>query len=201
LPTVSEKSLRKANFHTYFRIEGSGKNLLLLKNQDPLMKVAEVGKSRLFLFASSADLDWNDLPLNAAFLPLIQGLLKEAVGLTGTSLPPGILFGEPFSEEGNPVQVSGPRGGPGIFQFRLPAGERRLGKNTPPEESDLTKIGEDALKKKFGTIEVMVREYEEGSLEEIKGGQKSLWPLLLVVLMALLAFEMIVANGLLRPKG
>ena len=81
-----EASLKGANFRRYFKIEGSTKNLLTLENHDPLLVEANVGKSELFMFASSADQDWNDLPLKAAYLPLIQGLLKE-VGRIGREFP------------------------------------------------------------------------------------------------------------------
>ncbi len=148
------------------------------------------------MFASSADLDWNDLPLKAAYLPLVQDLAKEAVGLTEPSLPAGITFGESFREEARPLQVKGSEGGAGIFQFRLPTGELRRGVNTPEEESDLAKVAEDELKKKFGTIDVKVVEYREGGLKEFQGGPKALWPPLLGFLLAVLAFEMIVANGI-----
>ena len=47
-----------------------------------------------------ADLDWNDLALKAAYVPLIQGLVKDAVGLTGSSYPRSVTVGEPF---GSPV--------------------------------------------------------------------------------------------------
>ena len=107
------ESLKGASFQRYFKIEGSTKNLLTLENKDPLLVEADLGKGKLFLFASSADLDWNDLPLKAAYLPLIQGLLKEAVGLTRDSLPAGIRFGEPFEEKSSPAQVAGPKGGRG----------------------------------------------------------------------------------------
>ena len=43
---------------------------------------ALTGKSKLFLFTSSADLDWNDWLLNASYLPLCQGLLEEVVDLS-----------------------------------------------------------------------------------------------------------------------
>jgi len=198
--TRLEDSLKNASFRTYFKVEGTAKNLLTLRNRDPLLVEADAGKSKLFMFASSADLDWNDLPLKAAYLPLLQDLVKEAVGLTGTSLPAGITFGEPFREEARPLQMKGPQGGPGIFQFRLPTGELRRGVNTPYEESDLAKVAEDELKKKFGAIDVKVVEYEEGGLKELQGGPKALWPALLGFLLAVLALEMIVANGIPRFK-
>lgn len=194
--TRLEDSLKSASFRTYFQVEGMAGNLLTLNNQDPLLLEADVARSKLFVFTSSADLEWNDLPLKAAFLPLIQGLVKDAVGLTGTSLPAGITFGESFKEEGRPLQLRGPQGGSGIYQFRLPAGEFRRGVNPPPEESDLAKVGEDELKKKFGAIDVKAVEYREGGLRNLQGGRKELWPTLLGFLLAVLVLEMVLANGL-----
>jgi hypothetical protein len=189
------ESLKSAFFRRYFKIEGSTRNLLTLGNKDPLLVEAEIGKSRLFLFTSSADLDWNDLPLKAAYLPLIQGLLKEAVGLIGSSLPTGLRVGEPFKEQVHPMQIRGPQGGPGIYQFSLPSGEVRRGVNPPYEESDLTKIGEGELQKKFGTLAVKVIEYQEGTLKDLQAGRKELWPYLLAFLIVVLAVEMGLANG------
>jgi hypothetical protein len=189
------ESLKSASFRRYFKIEGSTRNLLTLGNKDPLLVEAEIGKSRLFLFTSSADLDWNDLPLKAAYLPLIQGLLKEAVGLTGSSLPAGLRVGEPFKEQVRPVQIRGPHGGPGIYQFSLPSGDVRRGVNPPYEESDLAKMAEGELQKKFGTIAVKVIEYQEGTLKDLHAGRKELWPFLLAFLMVVLAVEMGLANG------
>ena len=189
------ESLKSASFGRYFKIEGSTKNLLTLGNQDPLLVETDIGRSKLFLFASSADLDWNNLPLKAAYLPMIQGLLKEAVGLTGSSLPAGLKVGEPFKEQVRPMQVRGPQGGPGIYQFSFPSGEVRRGVNPHHEESDLTKIAESELQKKFGTIDVKVIEYQEGTLNDLQTVKKELWPFLLAFLLVVLAVEMILANG------
>ncbi len=189
------ESLKKTSFWRYFKIEGNTKNLLTLGNQDPLLVEAEIERSRLFLFASSADLDWNDLPLKAAYLPLIQGLLKEAVGLTGSSFPAGLRVGEPLKEQIPPVQIKGPQGGPGIYQFSLSSGDMRRGVNPPYEESNLMKMTEGELQKKFGAIPVKITEYHEGTLKDLQGGRKELWPYLLAFLMVVLAVEMGLANG------
>jgi hypothetical protein len=189
-------SLGSASFRVYYRVEGMGRNLLALGNQDPLLLEADVARSRLFMFTSSADLEWNDLPLKAAYLPFVHGLTKDAVGSAGGSLPAGITFGESFREEEHPFQLTGPRGGPGIYQFRLPAGEFRRGVNTPYEESDLTKIKDDDLKKKFGPTDLRVVEYREGIWRNLQGARKELWPMLLGFLMAVLVLEMVLANGL-----
>jgi hypothetical protein len=199
--TREGESLKNASFWRYFKVERSTKNLLTLGNQDPLLIETEIGKSRLFLFTSGADLDWNDLPLKAAYLPLIQGLLKEAVGLTGSSFPAGLRIGEPLKEQVRPVQIRGPRGGPGIYQFSLSSGDVRRGVNPPYEESDLAKMTEGELQKKFGAIPVKVAEYQEGTLKDLQGGRKELWPYLLAFLLVVLAVEMGLANGALWKKS
>jgi hypothetical protein len=195
--TRLEDSLKSVSVRTYFKVEGRAKNLLTLKNHDPLLLEAEAGKSKLFMFASSADLDWNDLPLKAAYLPLLQGLVKQAIGLSGTSLPSGITVGEPFREKSPAVRIKGPAEGPGIFQFSLPTGELRRGVNTPYEESDLAKVTAVELKKKFGTIDVEILQYQDGGPENFQAGRTELWPSLLMFLLAILTLEILLANGLL----
>ena len=189
------ESLRKASFYRYFRIDGSKRNLISLGKENPLLAEADLGKGKLFLFTSSANLGWNDLPLKAAYLPLIQGLVKEAVGLSRESLPKGLRVGEPFDEKGRPAQMVGPEGGPGIYQFSSPSGEVRRGVNPPTEESDLSKMTPQEMKKRFGSVEVKVVEYKEGTLGSLQTGKKELWPFLLAFLLVVLAVEMAVANG------
>jgi hypothetical protein len=188
------EGLKGASFRRYLKIEGSTRNLLTLGNNDPLLVQANLGKGTIFLFASSADLDWNDFPLKAAYLPLIQGLLKEAVGLTRDSLPAGIRFGEPFEEKSSPTQVTGPQGGPGIYQFFPQSGELRRAVNPPLEESDLGKVSDGEIRKMFGMINTRVVEYREGTRSTVPAGGKELWPFLLAFLLVVLAAEMGVAS-------
>ena len=191
-----EGSLKSVSVRRYFKIEGSAKNLLTLGNHDPLLLEAEAGRSKLYMFASSADLDWNDLPLKAVYLPLLQGLVKEAVGLSGTFQTGKIPSGEPYGEKGRPVKISGPEEGPGIFQFHHPGGELRRAVNAPYAESDLAKISNDELNKKFGAIDLKVVEYQEGGPMNLRRGRQELWSSLLIFLLAVLTLETILANGI-----
>jgi hypothetical protein len=188
------ESLKHASIRQYYRIEGATKNLLSLGNGDPLLVQANLGKGQLFLFTSSANIKWNDLPLKAAYLPLIQGLIKEAVGLSADSLPAGIRFGEPFEEKSSPTQVLGPSGGPGIYKFPLTPGDMRKGMNPPLEESDLSKVSEEEMQKRFGTIKIKMLEYKEEGMSKGLAGRRELWPFLLAFLLAVLAVEMGVAS-------
>ncbi len=189
-------NLKRTSVQTYFKVEGTAAPLLQLGNQDPLLLEATAGASRIYLFTSSADLAWNDFPLTAAYLPLLQGLVKHAVGMRESSVDAGIQFGEPLNAKGPPTQTRGPRGGPGIYQFQLPSGELRQAVNTPAEESDLVKISEEALKKKFGTIDLKVVEYSQDGLASQRPGSKELWPALLGLLLTVLVFEMTLANAM-----
>jgi hypothetical protein len=153
-----------------------------------------VGKGQLFLFASSANLDWTDLPLKAAYLPLVQGLLREAVGLSADSLPGSIPLGEALKEKSPPAQVSGLPGGPGIYTFSPGSGETRRGLNPSLEESDLSKISGEEMQKRFGTIPVKMLEYREESLQGAVAEKRELWPYLLSFLLVILAAEMGVSS-------
>ncbi len=197
LTSVSDmgaKSLKSAAFYRYFKVEGSTGNLLTLDNRDPLLAGADLRKGRLYLFVSSADLDWNDLPLKASYLPLIQGLLKGSLD----SVPKGVRLGDPFPEKVRPVQVMTPEGippgGPGIYQFSLASGERRQGVNVPLEESDPTQVTNGEMKKKFEHVKLKIVDYQEGLITASQGKTKEIWPFLLAFLFAVLAAEMAIAN-------
>lgn len=194
------ESLRAASFRRYFKVEGSMRNLLIFENKDPLLVASDIGKSKIFLFTSSGDLDWNDFPLKAAYLPFIQGMMKEAVGSFKDSIPSSIRFGETFREKVRSTQVVGPQGGPGIYQFLPPSGEVRQGVNTPFEESDLGKLTDEEVRKKFGKRDIRIVEYKERALSSLQTSRKEIWPFLLAFLLIVLGAEMVVANGVPRGK-
>jgi hypothetical protein len=194
------ESLRGASFRRHFKVEGSMKNLLTLENKDPLLVMSDIGRSKIFLFTSSGDLDWNDFPLKAAYLPFIQGMVKEAAGLFKDSIPWSIRFGETSREKVRSTQMIGPQGGPGVYQFFLPSGELRQGVNIPFEESDLGKLTDEEIKKKFGKKDIKIVEYKEGVLSGLQTSSKEIWPYLLTFLLIVLGLEMVMANVLGRKK-
>ncbi len=191
--TGKGESLRSALFRRHLRLEGAGRNLLTLENGDPLLSQADIGKGKLFLFASSADLDWNDLPLKGGYLPLIHGLLKEATAMGKDSSPRSGRYGEDPEENLPPVQVRGPQGGLGVYQLFGEGGESWRGVNLPLEESNLAKLTEAEVGRKFGPLPVKVAEFKEGEGGNLRGGRKEAWPYLLGFLLAVLAVEMGVA--------
>jgi hypothetical protein len=188
------ESLRSALFRRYLRLEGSAGNLLLLENGDPLLSQGEIGKGKIFLFASSADLDWTDLPLKGGYLPLIHGLLKGATALGKDSGPKSGRFGGHPEEKNLPVPVRGAPGGLGVYRFFGEEGESWRGLNLPLEESNLAKMTEAELLGRFGSLPVKVAQFNEGGAAELKGGRREAWPYLLFFLLVVLAVEMAVAE-------
>lgn len=189
-------SLKGASFQRYIKIEGAARNLLTLDNRDPLLAEAALGKGKVFLYSSSADTDWNDLPLKTAYLPLLQGLLKEAVGLAKDSTGRGFRFGEPFGEKVQPEQVAGTQGATGIYRFSASTGEIRHRVNSPIEESELSKVTDQEIQKKFGSKNVRVVEYRGEKAGPLHAGRKELWPYVLAFLLVVLGAEMVLANKL-----
>jgi hypothetical protein len=92
---AGRESLEGAAFRRYFKVDSATKTLLALGNRDSLLLESPFGKGKIFLYTSSADADWNDLPLKAAYVPLLQGLMKEAAGLARGAAPADRGIGEP----------------------------------------------------------------------------------------------------------
>lgn len=188
------EGLYGAIFRRYYRVEGGSKPLLALANGDPLLLESALGRGKLFLYTSSADVDWNDLPMTPAYVPILQGLVKTAVGTMVPAIPPDVKVGQPFVEKGEAEQVVGRLGPTGIFRFSTSGGEKRCAVNTPLEESDLTKMTEQDLRHLFLGVPLTVMEYREGEAEALYGASWDLWPYLLGLTLTVLAVEMGVAH-------
>ncbi|HYA28808.1 MAG TPA: VWA domain-containing protein, partial [Acidobacteriota bacterium] len=142
------ESLQSVRVWSYFR--SGGKALIALANGDPLLLEQKVGAGKVMLISSSADRDWNDLPVKTIYLPLIQSLTQYLAGGKRGSLDPGIAVGTaktltlPASFVGKNLRVSKPNkqnadvpisaekdrasatldenGQAGIYRLSLPAG-------------------------------------------------------------------------------
>ena len=111
----------------------------------------------------------------------------------GYKFTPGLIRGVDLVRM---QEIKGPGEDPGIVQCQLASGQQNRGVNTPCGESDLTKVAEDELKKKFGAVDVKVLEYQYDGQKDLGGGHQELWPSLLIFLLAVLTFELILANGI-----
>jgi hypothetical protein len=87
-----------------------------------------------------------------------------------------------------------PEGRPGIYRSSLASGEVRWSINPSFEESDLSKVSPEEMKKRFGKIDMQVVQYREDILNDAHSGRKELWPIFLCFVLLVLGFEMVVAG-------
>lgn len=82
---VSE--LRAARFFRYATIEPTPQDSVLMRLDDdvPLLLERRVGNGRVLLFTSSLDREWNDVPVQPAFVPFVAGLSDYLLGGAGFS--------------------------------------------------------------------------------------------------------------------
>lgn len=91
-----QASLKSVRVWGYARIAAPAKSsLITLSNGDPLLLEQRVGSGRVFLFTTTADRDWSDLPLKTVYLPLIQGLANYLAGGNRGILDAGITIAAP----------------------------------------------------------------------------------------------------------
>jgi len=119
-PSVLQNSLKSARFYSYFRVDGSGKPLLVLQDQTPLLLTASAENPGCICLPPAPTLTGTTFPSRPPMSPWFTDCLKEAAGLTDAALPGGIVWGEHFNGEGRPIRTGGIDGGPGIHQFSRP---------------------------------------------------------------------------------
>ncbi|MCL2012156.1 MAG: BatA domain-containing protein [Cystobacterineae bacterium] len=197
------ESLLSARFFRHALMEAHTQNpqpmevLLRLEDGAPLLVAHQLGKGHVLSFMSTADRDWNDLPLHTAFLPLIQrsaqwlsgNLLNTEVPTTtlGNSLrlaAPQNAYVGPHGEvvepeaQGPEFVKLGPLNTPGLWwpqgraEEAMPLLVKRL-----PQESDLALLDMEELNAWFGNSHIA---------QSHSTRQYPLWTALL--LLALLAF-------------
>lgn len=81
------QELRAATFSRYLAIEPAAADRVLVRLADgtPLLLERTQGAGRVLLFTSSLDREWNDLPVQPAFVPLIAGVANHLLGGAGFS--------------------------------------------------------------------------------------------------------------------
>jgi len=175
--------------------------LLRLDDGAPLLVAHSLGKGQVLTFVSSADRDWNDLPLRTAFVPLIQrsaqwlsgSLLSEEVptALVGQSLrlsAPQPTYVGPHGEEVSPEPDGaefvrlGPLSAPGLWWPRGRADEAMpLVVKPLPQESDLTLLNMAEVRAWFGNPQLA---------GGVGAAQRPLWGVFLVMGVLVVCAEM-----------
>lgn len=186
----------------------------------PALVERAAGKGRVMVWASSVDLEWNDLALKPVFLPFVHGALKHLAAYAavppyltvGQVLDPGQLAGtisEPvaLTPSGSRVPLAGPTSQvlqvteQGFYEVRgarAPGAASVIAANVDVNESDLTAIDPKELVAAVSVVGGGARVEHAGlplPPEAQERGQR-LWWLLLAAGLAVFGAETILGNRL-----
>jgi len=214
------EELRAANFYRSVNVEPSEADRVLMRLADgtPLLLERALGSGRVLLFTSSLDKEWNDLPLQPAFVPLMAGIANELLGGAG------------FTSEADlgttlAVRALGFAGG----QIFDPSGDKALGLGAGSDDVLLDQVGfyevvgggtSELVAVNFDARESDLAPVDAATLERWKGlgvrpGEtaapvpatasadrvpSSLGPLLVMLLLMLVVMESLVGNWHLRIR-
>lgn len=132
------ESLLEARFFRYMLLrptargaESAVQTMLWLDSGAPALIERQMGKGRVLLFLSSIDRDWNDLPIQPAFLPLVQQAVRYLAGSPMRDPEPPALVGQRQEIKLQPgdsrVEVTLPSGQKRLFERERLQGRKQLG--------------------------------------------------------------------------
>lgn len=204
-----------ARFQGHWRLTPSedAKVLMQFDNTEAALVEKDVGEGKILLFASSLDLEWNNLALQGLFLPFVHETLRHLVrseaGQSAYEIGDSINLAQFVSDADVAVQDANGRSvsleannlqratSPGLFTATSGAVSRRYAVNILPEESNFTRVATSTLYDAVvnpDTSPLQSREAQTAQLiEELENPQR-LWWWILTLVMVLLLVEVLVAN-------
>ncbi|MCC2668265.1 MAG: N-terminal double-transrane domain, partial [Armatimonadetes bacterium] len=225
---AQDVDLNTAEFSKHFKLtpaEGDKSVRVMARFTDgsPAMVEKTFGLGKLILVSSTANTQWNSLPLKPAFLPLIHQLVAYlATGADGTRngrVGEPLVKPLPLSEAGRRVTVSAPSGDrtalkplvddrgatvtveqparAGFYRLAVDQGTQDLfAVNRNTEESDLRALDQGALKRLIPVSEwtwIGLNENLLGALNQARQGVE-LWRYLLLGALGLMVMETMLAQ-------
>lgn len=189
----------------------SAEVLMRFDNGEPALIERQPGKGRSMIFASSLDLEWNNLPLQNLYLPFIHETLKHLAG--SQDKKPFYQLSEAIPLSGaSQAQLFGPAGTalaltedaesftpqePGIYRYDSGGQSQYYAANIPLEEADLSSIAPGLIHDQIlhpetapGVSQALQTQRLTLDLEQTQ----RLWWWLLLAAAALLLVESVVAN-------
>ena len=158
--------LRAARFfrHTTIAADAEDRVLISLDTGSPLLLERDVGIGRVLVFTSSIDREWNDLPVQPVFVPLMAGIANHLLGGAGFSSERalggtlalgamGLRGGQIFDPAGDPALGLG--GGTddvlldqiGFYEIAAGGNTDLVAVNFDIRESDLTTIDTETIER------------------------------------------------------
>lgn len=124
LSSQASESLMEARFGRYVLLQPTPKNesesgvILSFESGAPALIERQIERGRVLLFTSSLDRDWNDLPIQPSFLPLLQQAIRYLSRAPIRDAEAPILIGQPREIH---LQTADAR-----VELALPSGQKRL---------------------------------------------------------------------------
>lgn len=204
-----------ARFQGHWRLTPSedAKVLMQFDNTEAALVEKDVGEGKILLFASSLDLEWNNLALQGLFLPFVHETLRHLVrseaGQSAYEIGDSINLAQFVSDAEVAVRDANGRSvsleannlqratSPGLFTATSGAVSTRYVVNILPEESNFTRVATSTLYDAVvnpDTSPLQSRKAQTAQLiEELENPQR-LWWWILMLVMVLLLLEVLVAN-------
>ena len=204
-----------ARFQGHWRLTPSEDANVLMRFDNTKAALVEknVGEGKVLLFASSLDLEWNNLALQGLFLPFVhetlRHLVRSEVGQSAYEIGDSISLEQFVSDTGVSVLDADGRSvslessnlqratSPGLFTATSGAGSTRYVVNILPEESNFARVATSTLYDAIvnpDTSPLQSREAQTAQLiEELENPQR-LWWWILSLVMVMLLVEVLVAN-------
>lgn len=187
--------------------------LMQFDNTEPALVEKAFGEGRAMLFASSLDLEWNNLALQGLFLPFVHETLRHLVQteVRQRAYQVGDNIQLLAAEETAVIAATDSRGdslalnnnalmavaSPGIYTATIDAVESRYAVNVLPEEADFTRVAAATIYDAVinpDTSPIQSREVRTAQMiEELERPQRMWWYILALVMLLLLA-EAVIAN-------
>lgn len=213
------EGLRSARFFRHVPLEVDEGNVLArLDDGAPLLVERAVGAGRTLVLASTLDREWNDLPVQPAYVGLVAGIANHLLGGAGFSNEAtlgstlsvrrmGMEGGQIFDPRGEPALGLGGGSGdvvlerPGFYEVVGGGRTELVAVNPDPRESDLAALDAETLQR----WEALGAPADEQGAAPATAGPGaavpvSLAPWLLLVLIAMVLMESLVGNWHLRVR-
>ncbi|MBI2487986.1 MAG: BatA domain-containing protein [Deltaproteobacteria bacterium] len=154
--------------------------IITASDNSPFLINKEIGNGSIFLFASSADTSWNNLPITPVFLPTIKEIfdLTQNTQSNRRNFVVGDALESEFSKLANGAKILTPSGEtfklskenpkflknlvPGIYTVEKSGNSsRKFSLNTDPRESDLKKISLETVSAQADVNNGLVKVFNE----------------------------------------
>ena len=211
--------LRAATFTRYLTVEPASEDRVIMRLADgtPLLLERSLGRGRVLLFTSSVGNEWNDLPVQPAFVPLMAGLANELLGGAGFTSEASLgstLAVRALGFEGG--RIFDPRGEAalglgagsddvvldqvGFYEVVGGGTTEVVAVNFDPRESDLAPIDAATVERWTGLGVQAGDQVKTTAVANEEVLPSSLGPLLMLLLLTLVVVESAVGNWHLRIR-